>query len=324
MTACKWAGSGNPRILPGRHDADCPQNGAETGLERPNGVEAGLEACPGCLACPEAHCYGDACRGRNHAETICEECITAVRDDLDAVVTLYARLRSEAIAVGTRGDRTDAVLGGDAMVMLAMTYPDQTGSRAESHEHERKNDPVPPLVTLAGWEDIYREHLEQPTDLTATVERAAAYLDRQMHHMAATTDVPFDEFAREVRQLRTRMEDVLHDGEREETGAPCPMCDRALVKKYGRTEAFDRWVCPSRRCGEWYLDHEYRRWVSSDYRANADALTAPDIEAQYEVSAGSVRGWASKGEIRKRGKDASGRQLYDVADVLAKATRKAG
>ena len=101
------------------------------------------------------------------------------------------------------------------------------------------------------------------------------------------------------------------------------------MKAYGRNETFDRWKCPRRACGEWYLDHEYRKWVSDDFRANADALTAPDIEAEYEVPAGSVRGWATlrpgdeRPRVRKRGKDDSGRQLYDVADVLAMRDRKA-
>jgi hypothetical protein len=197
-----------------------------------------------------------------------------------------------------------------------MRYREQTGLAADGdHSHESDADPVPPLLTLATWEDAWRDHLGHEAAGTASVPDAAAYLDLMLTRMAQDFEIPFSDFARDIRQTRGRLEDVLHDGVREETGAPCPKCDRALVKEYGRNEHFDRWNCPSRKCGTWYLDAEYRRWVSDDYRANADRLTAQDMAAQFETTAGAVRGWASQGKVRRRGKDHSGRQLYDVADV---------
>lgn len=298
---CRWVASDQPRVLPGEHQADCPGD------------------CAGCEPCPHDHCV--ICR-REHGDDAhpltCPNCVGTVRDDLEQIVDMHARLRGEAINVGTRGDRTGTVLGGDAMVMLAMTYREQTGLAADGdHSHESEADPVPPLLTLATWEDCYRDHLGHDPAPLASVEEAAGYLDLVLTRIAQAADIPFDDFARDIRQTRGRLEDVLHDGERVETGAPCPKCDRALVKSYGRTEAFDRWTCPNRECGTWYLDHEYRLRVTDDYRANSDRLNAADIAAQYGVTRGSLTGWASKGLVRKRGKDQSGRQLYDVGDVLA-------
>lgn len=306
--ACRWTSSTTPRGVIGEHYDDCAGDG-----------------CRGCWPCLHGHCL--ICR-REHGTTaepqVCAACVGSVREDLELIVDMHDRLQGEAIIAGTRGDNDDEdrILGGDAMVMLAMPYRDQNG-QAGSHRddwdrsHESTADPVPPLLTLASWEDVWRDHLGHEEASSASITDAAGYLDQQLTLMAQVPDVPFEDFAKDVRQTRGRLEDVLRDGTRQETGAPCPKCDRHLIREYGKTEAFDRWKCPSRDCGTWYLDSEYRKFVSDDYRANSDRLTAPDMAAQYGVSQGSVRGWASNGKVRKRGKDSSGRQLYDVGDVLA-------
>ena len=305
---CRWIASDQPRGVIGEHYDDCVGEG-----------------CRGCWPCLHGHCL--ICR-REHNTTaepqVCASCVGTVREDIELIVDMHDRLQGEAINAGARGDGDDEerILGGDAMVMLAMPYRDQNGQGGahigdDDRSHESPADPVPPLLTLATWEDAYRDHLGHEQAGSATIGDAAGYLDRQLSHIAQVADVPFEDFARDVRQCRGRLEDVLHDGVRVESGAPCPKCGRSLVREWGKTEAFDRWKCPSRDCGTWYLDSEYRRFVSDDYRANSDRLTAPDMAAQYGVSQGSVRGWASLGKVRKRGKDSSGRQLYDVGDVLA-------
>lgn len=292
MSACRWNGTGEPRTLPGRHDDDCAGE------------------CPGCLPCPGPHCV--VC-GRNHADATCPECVGATRDDLEAVEDMHHRLRAEAIARGVSGDRGEQVLGGDAMVMLAMRHPDQTGARAVTHEHEREADPIPPLLVLAGWEDVWRDYLDHPTDATATVPDAIRYLDQQLTYMAGVVDVPFDDFAREVRQLRARLEGVLHDGEQTDTGAPCMKCRIPLQLRHGATAREDRWRCP--RCRQESTPEQYLFSVQQWYREEADALTLTDLALQYGTKSGTVMVWASRGEVRKRGKDEAGRQLYDVADV---------
>ena len=242
--------------------------------------------------------------------------MAAVRDDIAAIRLMCGALPTE---VEHRG------VNGEAMMLLGPSAdPEAWRNRAMSAMRGRIDsgylddcrDEQHPLWVLGTWEQMYREEYDHPSDLTQTIERAGDYLERQMNRMAEDESVPFEDFARDVRGCRGHLEDILHDGEQVETGAPCPKCGRALVKSYGKTSGFDRWDCPSRRCATWFLDVEYRRWVSDDYRANSDKLTAPDIEAQYEVKATSVRAWASLGKVKKRGKDDSGRQLYDVADVV--------
>lgn len=305
MTACKWNGRNEPRVLPGRHGQDC-----------------GDETCGGCAPCEQRHCVID---GRTHLTDAhpltCPSCIGDVRDDLDQIVDMHSRLRGEAIVRGMAGERDGTVLGGDAMVMLAMRYREQTGIGSDGdHSHESDADPVPTLLTLATWEDCWRDHLGHDTADTAEVAEVAGYLALMLTRMAQDADLPFDDFARDIRNARGRLEDVLRDGEREETGAPCPDCGRRMVKHYGKRVIDDRWRCPDRReCKAEYTEWRYRGVVDDRYLRNATALTARDMHRAHDVPEGSVRAWASEkvGKVRKRGKDANGLQLYDVADVLA-------
>lgn len=58
---------------------------------------------------------------------------------------------------------------------------------------------------------------------------------------------------------------------------------------------------------------------------NADlapiVLDGPAIARALGVHPGSIRRWASAGEITRRGTDARGRALYDLDEVQARATR---
>jgi hypothetical protein len=295
-TTCRWVASDQPRVLSGRHAADCADDG-----------------CRGCEPCRESHC---PCCRRTHAANVCAECLAATRDDLRQIAELCGALPEEAEHRGVNGE---------AMMLLGPTAdPEAWRNRAMSAMRGRVDaayledcrDEQHPLWVLGSWEQAWRDHRDQPTDLRATLPRLVDYLDRQMHVMAAEAEVPFEDFARDLRGCRGHLEDVLRDGERPETGAPCPECGRALVKVYGDQAKDDRWTCPGRNCRAWYTDHDYRARVTDDYRANADKLTAPDIEAQYRVPAGTLRQWASRGHVRKRGRDDSGRMLYDVRDTL--------
>lgn len=316
---CRWGGRDEPRRIPGRHVSGCAD-----------------DECAGCQPCTERHCA--VCR-RAHADGTCPECVATTRDDLASIRLMCGALPEEVAHRGVNGEAM-MLLGASAdpeawqhvqASYLAGRLPE--GWFEASHGRDcptLRNEPcvgcagdeLHPLTVVGTWEMVWRDFLEHETDERVTVEGAAGYLDRNLAYMADRGDVPFEDFARDLRRCRGHLEDVLRDGEQIEQGAPCPACDRPLIKVYGEKEIYDRWKCPNRRCGEWYLDHEYRRWVTADYRANSDRLTAPDIAAQYEIPAGTVRGWASQGKVRKRGKDSSGRQLYDVGDTLA--TREAG
>lgn len=319
---CRWIASDEPRAVIGEHYDAC------------DGTQ-----CRGCWPCNHDHCL--ICR-REHCDTAhpytCASCVGTVRDDLELVADMYARLRGEAISRSMSGDHEGTVLGGDAMVMLAMRYREQTGLAADGdHSHESDADPVPPLLTLATWEDCWRDHLGHDAAEVASVEDSARYLDAMLSHMAQEGELPFDDFARDIRRLRGRLEDVLHDGIRDESGAPCPKCREsddpnppALIKKHNRkdtTGASDRWTC--RRCKSWWSEADYRLRVGTDHIEHAAELTASDMVIRTRVAAGTIRRWASKttkrigGEtveipprLKACGRSDDGRKLYRVADVL--------
>ncbi|MGH3536558.1 MAG: hypothetical protein ACRDQG_17845, partial [Pseudonocardiaceae bacterium] len=151
---------------------------------------------------------------------------------------------------------------------------------------------------------------------------------------------------------RAHLEDVLAAGIRDERGAPCPVCaaqrhvtgpssdespltgvapgvedsDRPaerhtaprLVRRWAHhdpTGTSDTWRCPA--CHNTWTEAEYRLRISDDYLANADALTARDIEAQYGIKAGVLRKRAERDPRIRRGRNDSGQRLYDVRRVLA-------
>jgi hypothetical protein len=205
---------------------------------------------------------------------------------------------------------------------------------------EIRADELHPLTVLGAWEFAWRRHLghdepdDSPTTWSAdarTTWSAASYLLTNLTYMAQLEDAGFDEFADEVTRSRSWLEDVLRTGNRPERGVKCPVCGKAdLEKAYDTTDEKtqyepgretkvydDLWICPRAECAQTWTDDEYQTKVQGIYLGVADRLTAAQIREQYRVPEGSVRGWAAKGQVRKRGRDASGRQLYDVAEVLA-------
>jgi hypothetical protein len=267
--------------------------------------------------CPDRHCV--VC-WRGHCDDTnpqtCPECVGVVREHLTEIVAMADRLEDEAVHTHADGRLHTGPLGGDAMVMLAegrylpasRVGPDQL-----------RNDPVPPLLVLATWEDDWRVELGHGGGPRATLWRCADYLGTHLT-MMAQRHCAFDEFASDLARLRGRMEAVLHDGDQPETGAPCMTlddrgreCTTPLVKHYGRTVAQDHWRCP--RCRTRYSANQYLFVVQQDYRKHADAMPAEHIEAEFGVTPGTLRVWATRGKVARRGCDSVGRQLYDVRDV---------
>ena len=301
---CRFVATDQPRVIPGEHADTC---------ERP-------ETCRGCAPCLERHC---AVCGRVHVDGTCAECVGRVREDLHTIGELCGALPDE---VRHRG------INGEAMMLLGPAAdPEAWRNQATSAMLGRLDDAYledcrdeqHPLWVLGTWEQLWREHLDQPTDLPATLERLVDYLDDQFTHMARQDEPPFEDFARDIRQCRGHLEDVLSDGVREERGAPCPKCgEGALVKDHGARIEDDRWLC--RRCHSWWTEQDYRSKVAATYELHADALPASAIARVYRVPEGSVRAWASgeQPRVRKRGRNEAGLQLYDVADTLAMRDRR--
>ena len=246
--------------------------------------------------------------------------------DLRAIKSLHASLATEIYFQAHNKD----LPGGDAMVMLGPAANLEAWEwQVESAElaffagnrddwldlDDQDSDPAPALLVLAYWEDKVRDERGNPTDLRATVERAADYMLGQLDWLV-TVYLEVEELARDLRRLRARLEAVLKDGIRLDRGVPCMTCGTLLIKIWGHATdgRDDKWHCSL--CEEWSNVEQYMLAVKYAHRSNAPALTAPDIEDEYRVPAGTVRVWAHRGDIKKRGKDGSGRQLYDVKDTL--------
>lgn len=222
--------------------------------------------------------------------------------------------------------------GGPAMTMLgpvanveAFNYRQLSElmgrTYAGSGADDLDSDPAPPLLVLAGWAEVVAEERGDDRQQRATVEREAKYLRDVLDWITGTNadgDPYFlaaDELDRDLGILVRRLEGVLHDGVAVDRGVPCMRCGKALVKVWGSSDEADRWHC--RTCDEWSSVDQYNLAVKAAHRANADRLNATDMLAQYRIKPGSLTGWASKGLVHKRGKDGSGRILYDVAEAKA-------
>lgn len=301
---CRWNGRESPRLTRS-HLAEC----------------AG--GCEGCGPCPERHCQ--VCglehvtsEGRGTDQT-CATCVGIVREAIPTIVALSGRVLTEATHRGVNSEA--AMLAGPAADPEAFGYRRMSAlaGRIDAAWLDTCRDEKHPLWVLGTWEMLIRQHLDQPSLALVDVHVAAAYIDGHLTRLAHDEGFAFEELARDLRDCQGYIEDVLHEGEREERGAPCYACGRAnLVKVYGETDDGDRWTCP--RCKQWWTEDDYRAKVEGIYVQQADRLTASQIAVTYRVPEGTVRRWASGNDatVRTRGKDRNGRQLYDVDDVVTR------
>jgi len=304
--------------------------------------------------CNEDHC---ALRGRcphhvRHAAGIntCPSCIRKTRKDIAAILLRYALMAYDAQADGVDSEAMN-LLGNAAAPdqyaarrdMLTALYERQGWCEWPRPEAYRADDPHHPYAVLGRWDMALREQgwLGQ-TDLLVTVAESARALTTALDGGFPHGD-EFEDFAREIAACRMHLEAVDHDDRVPEQGRPCPTCAAEnedgkaprLQKRYAHHPGMlpgtrcekagcrtcdgrdDAWHCPDNPGHAW-TDGEYRNRVDADYLEHADALTADQMHQRFGVSRGSVSGWATKGEVSKRGKDQRGRQLYSVADVTAK------
>lgn len=303
-TTCRWTSSTTPRVLPGRHGDECPD-----------------DTCRGCLPCPDVHCR--VCR-RAHSFGTCAECMAETRSTLREIGRMCDALPEEVEARGIEGE---------AMMLLGpIADPEARGhleasvaaGRVPADYLESADHELHPLFVLGGWEMVWRDALEQDDAERPTFAQVVDYLDRTMAIMGGHEFVPFEDFARDLRACAGRLESVLHDGEQVEKGAPCPECGKPLVMRWGKLAKDDRWVCQTRSCDVTdYTTTAYRGWVEDDARNSADRLTAADMalrftDADYSLKASRVRVWGARGLVRKRGTSEQGLTLYDVQDVATR------
>lgn len=288
---CRFVSTTEPRVVAGRHATPCACDDRELG----------------CLPCPEMHCI--IC-GKTHAKAACTACLDSARSDLKAIMDLCLSLPAEAVEKGVQSE---------AMMLLGPSSdPEAWRNRATSAMVGRLDasyledcrDELHPLWVLGTWEQVWRDHLDHSSIAPVTVASAHAYLDMQIGYMSEQVEPAFDEFARELRGCRAHLENVLHDGIREERGAPCVQCEKPMVR------VGDDWHC--RTCHRVATEAEYRFAVGVAYRAHAPHLTAADLAERIGVKASVIRVWGARDSRIKRGRDHLGITLYDVASVIAK------
>lgn len=258
-----------------------------------------------------------------------------VRNDthvaLREIVEMYGALPAQAVKDGDPTGEAVMLLGHVANVEAFGHKLD--AAKDASHAADQVEKDV--LFVLATWEDAIREERDQPTDLRATVPRAADYLHGSIDW--ALSDDKFgnmrflgiDQMLTDLKGIRAHLENILKAGDRSDRGAPCLQCGTALVKEWAGTrddpqpESEDRWLCPKRECPVTYVDgDELALAIKNTARQHAEWLTATDMLAEYRIPVGTLQGWASKRFIRKRRDYDSGRMTYNVAEALAERERK--
>lgn len=303
--------------------------------------------CGGCQPCrhdqhgnPVRHC-GLRRHCTSHltdGEHACPACLATTRRNLDRIDQAMAEMPNEAIHTGI--DSTPADLAGPAANVVVAEH-----RRRDTARHggtPEATDWTDPRIALGQWERAIREDLghDGTTLVSDHLGQTCRYLDwvltdlaRDEHQRIVLADLLADTAA-----LAGRLESILRDSRRPEEGAPCPRCPSTpdqgaprlrlrhahwceypdCDREHDTTGARDTWICPADR-DHWWREAEYRRWVSDDYVDNATRLTADQLENRYGIPAGSVRAWATRGELDRCGRDQRGRTLYDVDQARAKA-----
>lgn len=252
--SCKWDGRERPRILSDRHGDECRG-----------------ETCTGCLPCSEPHCR--VC-GITHADGTCPECLATTRESLHEIGRRCDALPEE---VEHRG------IDGEAMTLLGPACdPESRGhleasvlaGRVSADYLEDAAGERHPRFVVATWDVVWRDALEHDEAEGWTLAVGIDYLDRQMAYMAGFEHVPFEDFARDVRDCVSHLQSVLHDqnqGDRANVG--CFQCGGDLERPLGKEGFEDVWTCG--RCRRKYTPAEYNFAL----RAKLEEATTDEVVA---------------------------------------------
>jgi hypothetical protein len=291
--------------------------------------------------CGKSHCELRGCAShvaRHEDQYTCGDCINRTRKTIRRIAVRYAELPEQVAHVGINSEAMNLL--GPAASAEQFAAGVRWSDRMRGWCDWPKNiagDEQHPLIVLGQWDHMVRETYGHASDLFTTISRSVDYLTGDVLDRFANTR-EFEDFTRDVYDCLHHLEDVLVDSRKPEKGAPCPMCEKPAPKlmrrlaehpwKFGEGEVCERpgcqvcagnhdtWHCPAN--GEhFWTDVEYRLRVGGDYLAHATALTASQMHEVHGIKPGSLRGWASLGKVAKRGKDAAGLTLYDVAQAKA-------
>lgn len=251
--------------------------------------------CPGCLPCEHdddghliRHCTALA-SCTSHLGPVerltCARCVRRVRNNLRRIEQLsellpylaveHGRLEGEAINLAGPAPQPSKVRDRRiALRRLIAGLPEEIRWRA--YEALPDEDPWHPYSVLGRWDMMLREEYDEPTLLTVTIPRSAAYLMSRLPVVAQDPGQDFPLLADEIRTCLRHLEAVLSIIRRPEKGAPCPACEspsKPLVKRYSHwcddpdctrehdiTGARDTWVCQVTAL-HWWSDTDYRLWL---------------------------------------------------------------
>lgn len=186
------------------------------------------------------------------ALAVCTPCVAEARRDLAGIVETYALLPDYLARVSSPSDWRrsgprsggNPLPGGDALAMRSNGSQGRTqirgvlmpdGTRNWDHEaDEHVSDPPSVAYELGQWEDDWRhERGEGAAPYAATVTGAAHYLNSRLQ-WAADTLPSFEEFATDLRKLRSRLETATATDEPADVGAMCQQddCGTDLRRNY--------------------------------------------------------------------------------------------
>lgn len=260
----------------------------------------------------------------------CERCITAARQVLADVVSLWEELPRHLSALGgslgrpggggrSAGDGRP-LPGGDALVLLGPGSP----GWAEDEETTRDSDPPSVAFDLGWWEADWREHrgdgAARPARLAAAVFRSAGYLEVHTR-WAAEQHVGFPDYVHDLALLFGRLERATGRARAEaRANAACFDCGGQLVRLDKEEGLEDDVTC--QRCRRVYTPAEYALAL----RATRDSglsgwVTVRDAAAAASRSVETLESWVKRGlvEVACRVKDH--RHLVWWPDVEARASR---
>lgn len=185
--------------------------------------------------------------------------MAAVATNLRAIEDMALRL--EARAVDRAGARD--IPGGDAMVSLAsvgsLTDWQRRVELAEARVGNGKVDIAnedpdelwPAVQVLWFWSEDYRARLghdyDDPRWRPTLVSEAKFLRNHDVAEWIWNTEVHWDDYAADVARAKSKLENILIEGDRSErTSVVCDRCDagRQLIRVWGEAPSEDRWKCP--------------------------------------------------------------------------------
>jgi hypothetical protein len=192
-----------------------------------------------------------------------------IAQSLTSIVVLYRDLEEEAL--NRYADKN--MPGGDALNYLgpvanleAYNYRQMSDvigrTNAKGGLDDPETDDAPPLLVLASWCDVIRQHRgmapsEKRATITGEADSIRASIDWMLaeDHDGIPNFLPADELAKDLRRVVARLENVLKAGDREDRiKAECRACPQSprLAVKHGDHEdrSDDSWYCPN--CHEPY------------------------------------------------------------------------